>query len=83
MVLKLLKLKIDLINSYLCCALQSLLDLHGIASKNNDPHLTKLLEDEFLSEQVEAIKKIGDMITRLKRAGTSGLGEYIFDKELA
>ncbi|KAK8377095.1 hypothetical protein O3P69_013628 [Scylla paramamosain] len=62
---------------------QSLLELHGIASKHNDPHLTKLLEDEFLSEQVEAIKKIGDMITRLKRAGTSGLGEFIFDKELA
>jgi len=60
---------------------KSLLDLHAIASKNNDPHLTKLLEDEYLEEQVESIKKLGDMITRLKRAGTSGLGEFMFDKE--
>lgn len=60
---------------------QSLLDLHATASKNNDAHLTNMLEDEFLSEQVESIKKIGDMITRLKRAGTSGLGEFMFDKE--
>ena len=43
----------------------------------------KFLEDEYLQEQVEAIKKIGDMITRLKRAGTSGLGEFMFDKEFA
>nr|ABB05537.1 ferritin peptide [Penaeus chinensis] len=61
---------------------QSLLELHGTASGNNDPHLTKLLEDEYLEEQVDSIKKIGDMITRLKRAGPAGLGEYMFDKEL-
>jgi len=61
---------------------QSLLDLHATASRNNDPHLTKLLEDEFLEEQIEAMKKLGDLITRLKRAGTSGLGEFIFDKEM-
>lgn len=62
--------------------LQSLLELHGTASGNNDPHLTKLLEDEYLEEQVDSIKKIGDMITKLKRAGPAGLGEYLFDKEL-
>jgi len=61
---------------------QSLLELHSTAGSNNDPHLSKLLEDEYLEEQVESIKKIGDMITRLKRAGPTGLGEYIFDKEL-
>ncbi|XP_050724394.1 ferritin-like [Eriocheir sinensis] len=60
---------------------QSLLDLHGVASKNNDPHLTNMLEGEFLEEQVESMKKLGDMITRLKRAGISGLGEFLFDKE--
>lgn len=62
-------------------SLQSLLDLHALGSTHNDPHLTKMLEDEYLEEQVESIKKIGDMITRLKRAGTSGLGEFLFDKE--
>lgn len=63
------------------CFCQCLLELHGIASKNNDPHMTKMLEDEFLEEQVESLKKIGDMITRLKRAGTCGLGEYLFDRD--
>ncbi|KAK4322534.1 hypothetical protein Pmani_006715 [Petrolisthes manimaculis] len=60
---------------------QSLLDLHATAGRNNDPHLSEMLEDEILKEQVDSIKKIGDMITRLKRAGTSGLGEYMFNKE--
>jgi len=62
---------------------QSLLDLHALASKHGDPHLTDFLEEEFLDEQVEDIKKLGDMITRLNRAGPAGLGEYIFDKDLS
>ncbi|KAK7077625.1 fts3-like protein [Halocaridina rubra] len=61
---------------------QSLLDLHKTASTNGDPHLTKFLEDNYLEEQVDAIKELGDMITRLERAGPEGLGEYLFDKEL-
>jgi ferritin heavy chain len=54
-----------------------------VASSHNDAHLTNFLEEEFLDEQVEAIKKLGDQITRLKRAGPEGLGEYIFDKDLS
>ncbi|XP_045618721.1 ferritin [Procambarus clarkii] len=61
---------------------KSLLDLHVTASKNTDAHLTNMLEEDFLEEQVESIEKLGNMITRLKRAGTSGLGEFLFDKEL-
>jgi len=61
---------------------QSLLDLHGSAGGANDPHLSKFLEDNYLEEQVDAIKHLGDMITKLKRAGPTGLGEYLFDKEL-
>ena len=61
---------------------QSLLDLHVVASANNDPHLTDFLEGEFLDEQVEAIKELSDPITKLKRAGPEGLGEYLFDKDL-
>jgi ferritin heavy chain len=60
---------------------QSLLDLHVIASKHDDAHLTDFLEGEFLDEQVDAIKEYGDLITKCKRAGT-GLGEYMFDKDL-
>ena len=61
---------------------QSLLDLHTLATKNEDPHLTDFLEGEYLDEQVDAIKDLGDKITKLKRAGPGGLGEYLFDKDL-
>ncbi|XP_076065984.1 ferritin-like isoform X2 [Oratosquilla oratoria] len=62
---------------------QSLLDIHRMAGTKEDSHFCKFLEDNFIEEQVEAIKKLGDMITRLKRAGPTGLGEYLFDKNLA
>lgn len=60
----------------------SLLSLHAVASTHNDPHLSNFLEEVFLTEQVESIKQLGDMITRLNRAGPQGLGEFMFDKEL-
>ena len=60
----------------------SLLKLHALATSKNDPHLTDFLESEFLDEQVEAIKKLGDQITKLKRTGATGLGEYLFDKDI-
>uniref|UniRef100_A0A1W7R9I9 Ferritin n=1 Tax=Hadrurus spadix TaxID=141984 RepID=A0A1W7R9I9_9SCOR len=59
---------------------QALLDLHKIATNCNDPQMCDYLETEFLQEQVDAIKELGNYITNLKRVGT-GLGEYIFDKE--
>lgn len=61
---------------------QVLLDLHKVATDHADNHMTDFLEGNFLDEQVESIKKIGDYITQLKRVGP-GLGEFIFDKELA
>lgn len=42
--------------------------------------MADFLESEYLTEQVEAIKKLGNEVTNLKRVG-SGLGEYVFDKE--
>jgi len=62
---------------------QSLLDLHALASSHNDAHLSDYLESEFLNEQVDAIKDLGDKITQLKRAGPAGLGEYLFDQKLS
>jgi len=59
---------------------QSLLELHAVAGTQNDAHLSDFIESEFLTEQVEAIKELSDLITKLKRAGP-GLGEYIFDKD--
>lgn len=60
---------------------KSLLDMHKVAGSHNDAHLCDFLEREYLDEQVQAIKEIGDMITNLKRVG-DGLGTYIFDKDL-
>merc|ERR1712013_720155 len=48
---------------------------------NGDAHLCDFLEAEFLGEQVDGIKEIGDMITKIKRAG-DGLGLHIMDKEI-
>jgi len=61
---------------------QSLLDLHGIAGKHNDPQMCDFIENHYLTEQVEAIKEIAGHITNLKRNGP-GLGEFIYDKELS
>ncbi|XP_068227289.1 ferritin heavy chain A-like [Palaemon carinicauda] len=61
---------------------QSLLDLHKVAGEKGDAHLCDFLEEGYLKEQVDAIHKIGQMITQLKRAGPGGLGEYLFDKSL-
>lgn len=57
----------------------SLLNLHKLASDVNDPHLTDFIEEEFLDEQVQSIKQLGDHITNLERNGI-GLGLYMFDK---
>ena len=59
---------------------QSLLDLHSLADSKKDAQMCDFIETHYLTEQVEAIKEIGDHITNLKRVGT-GLGEYIYDKE--
>ncbi|CAG2175772.1 unnamed protein product [Oppiella nova] len=58
---------------------QALLDLQGVGNRTNDPEFTDFIESEFLHEQVDDIKKLGDHVTNLKRVGT-GLGEYLFDK---
>merc|ERR1712123_550160 len=60
---------------------QSLLDLHKASDSKGDVHLCDFLEAEYLTEQVEGIKQIGDMITKIRRAG-DGLGLHIMDKEI-
>lgn len=59
---------------------QCLLDLHQLGSAHGDSSLCDFLESEFIQEQAEAIKKIGEHVTNLKRVGP-GLGEFMFDKE--
>merc|ERR1719187_1745725 len=60
---------------------QSIIDLHALAGEKADGQMTHFLDD-FLEEQVDGIKEIADHVTRLIRAGP-GLGEFLYDKELA
>merc|ERR1712036_180465 len=55
-----------------------LLELHKIADSHGDAQLTDFIEGEYLKEQVEGEKELGDLITRMKRAG-DGLGLHIVD----
>ncbi|KAI6180410.1 Ferritin [Aphelenchoides besseyi] len=59
---------------------KSLLELHEVSTRCNDPQMCDFIEDKFLRDQVESIEEIGNYITQLKKAG-SGLGEFLFDKE--
>jgi len=60
---------------------ESLLSMHLKASEHNDAHLTDFLEGNFLDEQVSGIKKIADLVTKMKRVG-DGLGWHLMDKEM-
>ena len=64
-----------------CQVNQSLLDLHKVGQDANDAHFCDFLESEYLGEQVDAIKEISDLITKMIRAG-DGLGLHTIDKEL-
>jgi len=59
---------------------QSLLDLHKVAETKGDSQMCDWIESNFLTEQVEAIKELGDHMTQLERVG-EGLGTYMYDKE--
>ena len=41
-----------------------------------------LLSGEYLKEQVESIKELGDLATKMKRVG-DGYGLYQLDKDMA
>ncbi|KAF5467472.1 hypothetical protein F2P56_017293 [Juglans regia] len=60
---------------------EKLLNLHRVASLKNDVQLIDFVESEFLSEQVEAIKKISEYVAQLRRVG-KGHGVWHFDQML-
>ncbi|CAL5363919.1 unnamed protein product [Camellia sinensis] len=60
---------------------EKLLNLHAVASQNNDAQLTDFVESEFLTEQVEAIKKMSEYVAQLRRVG-KGHGVWHFDQML-
>jgi ferritin heavy chain len=61
---------------------KSLLNVVKVAEEQSDPQMADYITAEFLSEQVDAIKMISDMVTQLGRVGGDGLGLYLWDKEL-
>ncbi|XP_074287185.1 ferritin-3, chloroplastic-like [Silene latifolia] len=60
---------------------EKLLNLHQVAEKNNDVQLQEFVEGEFLTEQVDAIKKISEYVAQLRRVG-KGHGVWHFDQTL-
>merc|ERR1712227_241725 len=63
-------------------AMEAALELEKTVNQSLiDIHLCDFLESEYLSKQVEGIKAVGDLITKMKRAG-DGLGLHIIDKEM-
>ncbi|KAK2982485.1 hypothetical protein RJ640_026328 [Escallonia rubra] len=60
---------------------EKLLNLHTVASENNDVQLADFVESEYLTEQVEAIKKISEYVAQLRRVG-KGHGVWHFDQML-
>ena len=56
--------------------------LFQVAGDKGDAHLCDFLESEYLTEQVEDIKEVGHLITKLKRVG-DGLGIHLMDKDMA
>ncbi|KAK8950228.1 hypothetical protein KSP40_PGU006352 [Platanthera guangdongensis] len=60
---------------------EKLLNLHGVADRCKDPQMTEFIESEFLQEQVEAIKRISEYVTHLRRVG-KGHGLWHFDQML-
>jgi len=60
-----------------------ILSLHKTAGRNNDAHLTHVLEHVFLEEQVTSIRELAGYVTRLRSFKTNyALGEYMFDQKL-
>ncbi|CAJ1970671.1 unnamed protein product [Sphenostylis stenocarpa] len=60
---------------------EKLLNLHSLASENNDAQFVDFLESEFLVGQVEDIKKISEYVAQLRRVG-EGHGAWHFDQML-
>lgn len=60
---------------------EKLLNLHAVASRNNDPQMADFVESEYLAEQVESIKKISEYVAQLRRVG-KGHGVWHFNQML-
>lgn len=60
---------------------QKLLNLHAVAQEANDGQMTDFIEGNFLTQQVEAIKKVSEYVSQLRRMG-KGHAVWHFDQML-
>ena len=60
---------------------KSLLNVHNIAEKYNDPQFADFIEGEYLEEQVSALNEISKYVSQLKRIGENGHGVWNFDSQ--
>lgn len=60
---------------------QKLLNLHTVAQEANDGQMTDFIEGNFLTDQVQAIKKVSEYVSQLRRLG-QGHGVWHFDQML-
>lgn len=61
---------------------ERLLELNELAGRKSDTQLCDFIESNFLGEQIDSIKQLGDYITQLERIGDSGHGQMYFDDRL-
>ncbi len=61
---------------------QKLLELHAVASKNNDPQFSDYIEGTFLKEQVEDISFLSKSISTLEMYGHDFHGAWHFVESL-
>ncbi|MED6218212.1 Dysferlin [Stylosanthes scabra] len=60
---------------------EKLLNVYKVADRNKDPEMANFIQNEFLSEQVEHIKKTAEYVSQLRRVG-KGHGVWHFDQRL-
>lgn len=61
----------------------SLYNIATVASQHDDHEMEDFISSEYLRPQMQDIKEIADLITQLNMAGTTGLGLYLFDKNMS
>ena len=69
-----------MVEGYCICITKMTCLLHTHTHTHTHTQMADFLEGNFLTEQVEAIKELGEHITNLKRVGP-GHGEYHFDRK--
>ncbi|KAI3900813.1 hypothetical protein MKW92_040235 [Papaver armeniacum] len=60
---------------------EKLLNLHSVADKYNDVQFAEFVESTFITDQVEAIKKVSEIVAQLWRTG-KGHGVWHFNEML-